>query len=426
LTRLLPLPLAAIKVHQRNLFLVASGLSTAGSFAGLTAKGWLLLHQTGHPLLLALHFAALAMPTLLFSAPAGVLTDREGCEAVLVRAQWGLFGASLIGALTIPLLQGRPVWIGAGLLLSTLLVGVASSYELTARNKYCALLVEEPGQLAPYLASFSVVFNVGKLVGPPLGGLLVAWQGPAGALVIDSASYLLPIASVLWLLQPDRSREQRSGPGRSGSLAEAWREAGATLRHVLRFSALASLVGFFHPGLAALIARRILGASPADLGLFTSVLAAGSIAGGLLLQRNSGWLCRRPSLLLGGSLLLTALAQLGMALARDHVTSLAMSFLIGAGTASLLAGTSLILQVAAPMAMRGRTAALGQIASLGGGGLSGIVAALLCLQVGLERTFGLLGLLGLVLALQELLRNRPLQIRSDAPREAPPQPGRQP
>lgn len=419
------LRLTRLRVHQRSLFLLVSGLSTAGSFAGLTAKGWLLLQASGNPLLLAFHFAALAMPSLLFSAPAGVLTDRCGCEAVLIRAQWGLFGASLIGALTIPLLQGQPELIGTGLLLSTLLVGVASSYELTARNKYCALLVEEPGRLAPYLASFSVVFNVGKLVGPPLGGLLVAWQGPTGALVIDSASYLLPIASVLWVLQPQRELEQRSGSGRSGSLAAAWREAGPSLQHVLRFSALASLVGFFHPGLAALIARWILGGSPTDLGLFTSVLAAGSIAGGLVLQRNSSWLCRQPSLLLGGSLLITALAQLGMAAEGGRGMSLAMTFLIGAGTASLLAGCSLTLQVGASMQVRGRMAALGQIACLGGGGLSGIVAAVLCQRIGLPQTFALLGLLSLGLAIRELFCRRTLRLRSDGPPAGPQPPGRQ-
>jgi MFS family permease len=399
--------------HQRNLFLLSSGLSTAGSFAGLTAKGWLLLKDSGSPLLLSLHFAALALPTLAFSGPAGVLTDRIGSERVLIRAQWGLLAASGLGAVAIPLLTRWPAALMVMLLLSTLLVGIASSYELTARNKYCALLVEEPGQLAPYLASFSVVFNVGKLVGPPLGGGLVALTGVTTALALDSLSYLLPIATVLWLLQPDRSLERRSGAGERTSLRAAWRESGTTLRHVIQFSALASVVGFFHPGLAPLIAGHILGASPQNLGLFTSVLAAGSITGGIALQRNSRWLVERPILLLAGSLLLTSWAQLGMAYARDGGIRLAMSFLIGAGTACLLAGSNLILQVGAPMVLRGRMAALGQIAALGGGGLSGLLAALLTMRLGLDQTFALMGITGMVLALLELAGRRSLRLRSD-------------
>jgi hypothetical protein len=287
---------------------------------------------------------------------------------------------------------------------------VASAYELTARSKYCALLVDEPAQLAPYLTSFAVVFNLGKLVGPPIGGVLLALTGPAAALAIDAATYLLPIATVVWLLTPQRQRERRSGDGPATSLATAWRGCGATLRHVLVFTALACLAVFFHPGLAPLIAEQVLGGSPQDLGLFTSVLAAGSIGGGLILQRNSLWLSRRPSLFLGSCTLLTSLAQLGMALPAGSAFRLAMTFVIGAGTAGLLAGSSLILQVGSPLVLRGRMAGLGQIAFLGGGGLSGMVAAWLSLRVGLPGTFALMGSVGLVLGLGELIGRRGLAL----------------
>ncbi|MFM7362107.1 MAG: MFS transporter [Cyanobium sp.] len=406
--------LAWLRQHQKGSFLVASGLSTAGSFAGLTAKGWILLQESGSPLLLAINFAALALPALVVSGPAGVLTDRLGSERVLIRSQWGLFAGAVLGALAIPLLQGSAQVLL--LLLSTLLVGVASTYELTARNKYTALLVDEPGQLAPYLASFSVTFNVGKLVGPPIGGALVALTGPAMALAIDAASYLLPIATVLWLLQPHRGMERRSRPGPATSLITAWRECGPALRHVLRFTALACLLGFFHPGLAPLIATALLGPSPQALGWFTASLAAGSICGGLILQRHSHELSRRPGQLLGGCCAFTAVAQLGMAAALQKpagpsiALGLAMTFAIGAGTAALLAGTNLITQVGAPLELRGRMAGLGQISFLGGGGLSGIVAALICTRVGIAATFALLGLAGLGAGMQELARWHTLRL----------------
>ena len=121
------------------------------------------MHGNHNPLLLALHFAMLTLPTLVVSGWAGVLTDEVGSERVLIRAQWALLAAAVLGAIAIPISSGGQQ--DALLLLSTLGVGVASTYELTARNKYVALLVDEPEQLGPYLASFSVIFNVGKLVG---------------------------------------------------------------------------------------------------------------------------------------------------------------------------------------------------------------------------------------------------------------------
>ena len=374
--------------QQRQLFLIASGVSTAGSFAGITAKGWILMKGGVDPFVLALNFAALSLPTLLVSGPAGVRTDRVGCEQVLVQAQWALLAASGLGALAIPLLEGTAQVLL--LLCSTLLVGIAGAYELTARNKYCSILVEQPGQLAGYLTSFSVVFNVGKLVGPPIGGWLLAATGPAWALGIDAASYLLPIASVMFLLSPNRDQEVRSSGG-DASLLNAWRHCGSTLRGVLSFTAVLCLIGFYHPGLAPLIAFDQLGAKPTDLGLFTSVLAGGSIVGGLILQRNSQRFCQRPFLTLGGFGLLTAVAQLGMARTSGPGFSLAMAFLIGAGTAGLLSSCNLISQIGSPQVMRGRMAGLSQIAFLGGGGLSGLIVALLVMTTSLSTAFALTG-----------------------------------
>jgi len=392
----LPLP------QQRNLFLLASGLSTMGSFAGLTAKGWILMSGTNNPLVVALQFAVLALPTLVVSGPAGVLTDRHGCERVLIWAQIGLFAGALVGAISVEFSRGSLEAVL--LLLSTLMVGVASAYELTARNKYCALLVEKREELGPYLTSFSVVFNTGKLLGPPLGGLLVAITTPTLALLLDSATYLLPIISVVWLLQPRLELEQRSNSGRSASLQAAWQGCGQELRQVLQFTALFCLVGFFHPGLAPVLAARLIGEGPQDLGLFTSVLAAGSITGGILLQRNSLWLSQRPGLLLGSCGLITALAQMGLSRTGHPLWALTMAFVIGAGTAVLLSGTNLICQVGAPQVLRGRMAGLSQIAFLGGGGLSGLLAAGMTMRWGLGPSCGLLGAIGTAMALLELWR----------------------
>ena len=383
--------------QQRQLFLIASGVSTAGSFAGITAKGWILMKGGVDPFVLALNFAALSLPTLLISGPAGVRTDRVGCERVLVQAQWALLAAAGLGALAIPLLEGTAQVLL--LLFSTLLVGIAGAYELTARNKYCSILVERPEQLAGYLTSFSVVFNVGKLVGPPIGGWLVAATGPAWALGIDAASYLLPIASVMFLLAPERSRELRSKDGSDASLRSAWQNCGSTLRGVLCLTAVLCVIGFYHPGLAPLIAFEQLGAKPTDLGLFTSVLAAGSIVGGVVLQRNSTRFCRRPFLTLGGFGLVTASAQLGMARTPGAGFSLAMAFLIGAGTAGLLSSCNLITQIGSPQEMRGRMAGLSQIAFLGGGGISGLLAALLVKTSNLSTAFAVTGGISCVVAL---------------------------
>ena len=68
-----------------------------------------------------------------------------------------------------------------------------------------------------------------------------------------------------------------------------------------------------------------------------------------------------------------------------------MAFLIGAGTAGLLSSCNLITQIGSPQVMRGRMAGLGQIAFLGGGGMSGLLVALLVMATSLSTAFALTG-----------------------------------
>ena len=206
---------------------------------------------------------------------------------------------------------------------------------------------------------------------------------------------------MIWLLKPNRAQEQRSS-SQAASLRAAWNDCGPVLRHVLQFTALICVVGFFHPGLAPKIAFDTLGDKPTDLGLFTSVLAAGSICGGIVLQRNSHRFSQRPARTLACFGLITALAQLGMATGRGVSVVLLMAFLIGAGTAGLLSSANLVTQVGSPQVIRGRMVGLSQIAFLGGGGLSGLLAAALASSLGLTQTFAIAGGLGTVLALWEL------------------------
>ena len=97
--------------------------------------------------------------------------------------------------------------------------------------------------------------------------------------------------------------------------------------------------------------------------------------------------------------MVTAIAQLGMARTTGVGFSLAMGFLIGAGTAGLLSSCNLITQIGSPQEMRGRMAGLSQIAFLGGGGISGLLAALLVKTTSLSTAFGLTGGLSVAVAL---------------------------
>ena len=144
---------------------------------------------------------------------------------------------------------------------------------------------------------------------------------------------------------------------------------------MLLLTAVLCVISFYHPGLAPLIAFEQLGAKPDRPG------PVHQCAGG---RQHRGWagaatqqqqVLPTTFLTLGGFGPITAIAQLGMSCATDAGFSLAMAFLIGAGTAGLLSSCNLITQIGSPQEMRGRMAGLSQIAFLGGGGFSGLLAS---------------------------------------------------
>jgi MFS family permease len=382
-----------LRRQQNLLFLLAAGISSIGSFAGLITKGWLINETTQQPLLLAVNFACLALPALVFSQHAGVLTDKRGSAFVLIRAQWWLLIGSLVATLGYPLFR-QTAALSVGILIAgTLVIGVASSYELTARTKYVSLLVPE-SQLPGYLAQFSVVFNVAKLVGPPIGGFALAFFSAESALVLDSLSYLVPIGVISYLMTPRRLTGD-ANHGQRITLLQAWQAASRPLRQSIGFTGLVSVIGFCHPALVPVMAKVYVGPTPTDLGWFTSNIALGSIAAGLLLQRFSRQVTRFPRQFLAIAATITAIAQIGL-FWFGSVSGYAMAFLIGAGTAGLLAGASIIGQALSPLEARGRVAALMLIAGLGGGGISSLLVGVLVNTLGLSPSMGLVGFSGLI------------------------------
>ncbi len=409
----MPLPapvrdrLPALRARQNALFLWAAGISIVGSFAGIIAKGWLINTLTGQPMLLAINFACLTLPALFLSRQAGLLTDRIGAEPVLKRAQYFLLLGAVVGTVGFTVARPWPPVAVAMLIVGTLIVGCASAYELTARTKYASLLVPE-AEVGAYLASFSVVFNVAKLVGPPIGGFLLTVLSPELTLALDACSYLVPIAVVNFLMTPKRLPELDAAARRRLTLRQAWGQVSASVRRTILFTGVASLIGFCHPALVPIMAVEYIGPDALSLGWFTAAIAVGSIVAGLLLQRHSARAVQQPVLLLGGAALITGLAQILLtrtpvlvALGLPGAAYLG-AILIGFGTAALLAGSNVITQARSPLETRGRIAALNQIASLGGGGLSSLMAGALVARLGLQSALLLLGSAGVLVALLHL------------------------
>jgi MFS family permease len=300
-------------------------LSNVGTWMQTVAAQWLMITLEHSALMVALVQTAISLPVVLLALPAGALGDIVDRRRLLIASQVLALGAAgLLAGLT---LADR---IGAWSLLGlTLAVGVGDALRRPAWQALQPQLV--PRDQIPQAATLnSANMNVGRALGPALGGVLVAAAGPGWVFLINGASYL----AVLAVLLPWRSEQARSGLGpepigaalRAGArFARGSPRLRAVLVRTALFLAFASALWALLP----VVAKRQLDLGSGGYGLLLGGIGVGAVLGAALLPS----LRARRSMDAVTSLATAAFAVACVGLATFDVVAPALAVLVLAGVA---------------------------------------------------------------------------------------------
>ena len=151
-----------------------------------------IYRETGDPTLLGVFGALRTLPYVILSIPAGIVADRFDRRMILLVTDLAR-GACMLGMAVLVATNG-PVIAIIGL---SVLAACFSTFFYPAIGAYLPSLVSDERQLGPANSAWSSLDNVGFIVGPALGGLLVAAGGVTFAFVINAATFVV-IAAVLW------------------------------------------------------------------------------------------------------------------------------------------------------------------------------------------------------------------------------------
>src|SRR5262249_18957117 len=153
-------------------------------------------------------------------------------------------------------------------------------------------LIEDKTDLSNAIALNSTMMNAARLVGPAVGGVIVAAWGEGWCFLLDGLSFLAVLASLFTIAAREQAPKPRHADGALGHLKEGWRYTIGSLpiRSVILLMALVSLVGFPYSVLIPVFAARILGGGPHTLGLLMACSGLGAVLGAL-------WLASRKSVL---------------------------------------------------------------------------------------------------------------------------------
>jgi MFS family permease len=333
-----------------------------------TAATWMMNTLTPSPFLISLLSTVASLPFFLFTLPAGALTDMVDRKKLLCLVNLWL-AASAAGLAILGWLHLLNPYV---ILAFVFLVGVGFALNAPAWTSSVSDVVSN-AELPSAASLGSLQLNISGIMGPALGGLLVAWIGPNPVFALNAACFLVVILAVL---------QWRRGAGQSRTGLESFFVSFATairyvryapgLQIVLARNVLFALFISVIPALMPVVGLKALHLNPSQLGLLFTSMGGGSVVGAAFIiprlrARYS------PNTLIIFANLLVVLVYVLMAVVRQKELFLVVAALAGIGWTLSASELWVAAQRAMPTWARGRMNATVIMVSQGALAIGGVI-----------------------------------------------------
>jgi MFS family permease len=385
---------------------VVSGLGTQAALVALPYQIFVISHSAA---LVGLLGAFELGPLIVVSLVGGAIADRRDRRPVLAAAQIGVIAVS--GALCAVALSGGRPPVLAVLALGGILAG-SSALDAVTRSSII------PGLLRPEHLRSGLAFNYGMqqatgIVGPGLGGLLIAVVHVSGVYAIDAASCLGMLAAALAIAPQPPADDHRRVPVRT-AIADGLRFVASDRALAGSFAIDINAMAFGMPrALFAVLSLTVYHAGASGTGLLYAAISAG----GTLAVLSSGWVTRANRLgrIVIGAVVLWGLAILGAGLTRSIWPAVVLLGAAGWADGVSAVCRSTIAQSLTPDGLRGRMSSVYSLVVTGGPRLGDIESGLVAGLVGALDSV-VLGGIGCLIGVGAVLARYPELARYEADR----------
>lgn len=370
----------ALRHRNFRLFFLGQLISLVGTWMQQVAQAWLVLTLTNSAFYVGLVGALGSLPVLLFALHAGTVADRMSKLKLIILTQTA---AMLLAFVLAALVYAKVVTVWHVIILAALL-GVVNAFDVPGRQSFFVELVGKE-DLMNAIALNSSAFNVTRVLGPAVAGVLIGKLGVGMCFLLNGVSFLAVLAALFAIRVP---------PHRPPALPPStWahiREGLSYVRHDRRMFtllvnvAVVSILGYPFLVLMPVMARDVLHQGAMEFGWMSSAVGLGALGGALLL---AAYARRLPK----GRVLRDAATAFGVvlaayALARSFPLVLALLVLTGFTMLVSTATTNTLLQTLTPDQMRGRTMSVFTLAYVGMGPIGAFQAGFFADRVGVPVT----------------------------------------
>jgi len=381
-----PHALRALRHRNFRRYYFGQMVSQLGSWMQSTAVLWLAYRLTGSTAVTGtIGFLAL-VPYIVITPLAGALADRVSRRKLLmIVLALSVVVAGILSALTA---THQITIFSLGLL--AFLQGILNGVEVPTRHALFVQLIDDKSDLPNAIALNSININGTRLIGPAIGGLLIAGVGEALCFSLNSISYLAVLAQLL-RIRPNESQTKGHGGSLLGDLLAGWR-FGLSHPVIRPLVFMAGAIAFSIAPYTVLMPAMSVGTfgKGAELnGIFISCVGLGALIGAVILAR-------RPNVRgLTGWLLILAIAAatgvIGFSFSHWEWLSFACMALTGLGLMGTSASINTIIQSIVDEHMRGRAISIYSTFFIGATPLGHLTAGWLAQHIGAPRTFTVCG-----------------------------------
>lgn len=394
----------ALRHRNYRLFFSGQTISLIGTWLTRVATSWLVYRLTDSAFLLGVVGFAGQIPTFFLAPFAGVWVDRWNRHRVLVATQ---VLAMIQSALLAYFALTHTITVVHVILLSVF-QGLINAFDMPARQAFVVQMIEDRADLPNAIALNSSMVNAARLVGPSVGGMLIAAVGEGWCFAIDAFSYVAVIGSLL-AMKNFRVTVAREPKRVWEDLREgfAYVSGFRPIRAILLLLALISLMGMPYMVLMPVMASDVLHGGAHTLGFLMAASGLGALFGAL-------YLASRRSVLGLGKVIVIAAALFGIAVAlfsQSHLVwlSLLLMLLTGGAMMTHMAASNTLLQTILDEDKRGRVMSFYAMAFVGSAPFGSLLAGALAGKIGAPATLlfgGIVCVVGAILFLRVLPKLR--------------------
>jgi len=394
---------SALHYRDFRLLWIGAFMSTIGTFMQTFAQAWLVYSMTNSAFLLGVDGFLSTGPMLLFSLFGGVIADRVERKKIMLLSQYLQMGFALVLAALIYIHQIK-VW---HIFVMSFLTGSVQSFSGPAYASLLPLLVDRK-DVPNAIAMNSMQFNLARVLGPAIGGVVFALLGAASCFFLNGLSFLAVIFAYLVIRIPPVHEHRAESRGILHEMKEGFRFV-VTRRNLLLLTFLAFVGTFLGMPLFTMlpvVAKSVFGLGPRGLSVMQADYGVGSVLGAIFVA-SSSYAAKKGKIAL--TMQLAFAVCLGIfGLSRNLTASLIIAFIAGACIVGVVSLYSSLVQLMISDSMRGRVMSIFMLAFRGGMPLGNLAAGYVAQRWSISTALGVNGAVLAAVALFFILRGTDL------------------